>query len=277
MTTIKPWDKRCGGYPGCQGIITHQTIQDRMQEEIDELRAKLEAMGKQEVWISVDGYEGLYEISSHGNLRNSKTLKQLAKSIAGKGYVKADLWKDGQRWQTYMHRLVAAAFIGDGPGKEVNHKNGMKTDNRASNLEWVTSSENTLHSYYELGNCISPIKATNLQTGDISEFASIAMAKRDGFDTEAICDCLYGRRVSYKGFSWQRTDMTAAGAVEQPAPQGCGWKGCGKTDASGYTHDCAYPQCVQTTQHESDCAVHNEPAYPAGPGDCGATDKEQGS
>jgi len=53
----------------------------------------------------------------------------------------------------YIHRLVADAFIPKKLGAEdVNHKNGIRSDNRAENLEWVTPSENMLHSTHVLGN-----------------------------------------------------------------------------------------------------------------------------
>jgi hypothetical protein len=50
-----------------------------------------------------------------------------------------------------VHRLVAIAFIGEQEGMQVNHKNGIKSDNRIENLEWVTPSQNIRHSINELG------------------------------------------------------------------------------------------------------------------------------
>ena len=66
----------------------------------------------------------------------------------GRGYQALLLNKDGSYKQTYVHRLVAEAFIPNPRGKkEVNHKDGNKKNNCAENLEWVTSSENKIHAH----------------------------------------------------------------------------------------------------------------------------------
>lgn len=73
--------------------------------------------------------------------------------ISNSGYVLINLNKDNDRIATTVHRIVAEAFC-DGRTEDrsdVNHKNGIKTDNRAENLEWVTKSENMLHSFRVLG------------------------------------------------------------------------------------------------------------------------------
>lgn len=79
----------------------------------------------------------------------SRVLKE---AIAGKGYRQVALGAGRDR-RRYVHRLVAAAFCVRGSeSQEVNHKNGIKTDNRAENLEWVTKQQNGLHSAHVLGN-----------------------------------------------------------------------------------------------------------------------------
>lgn len=66
----------------------------------------------------------------------------------GRGYANITLIKNGNKFKTVIHRLVAKAFIPNPENKpEVNHINGNKRDNRLDNLEWCTSSENRKHAF----------------------------------------------------------------------------------------------------------------------------------
>ena len=119
-----------------------------------------------EIWKPVVGYEDLYEISSYGKLKRlassslgyknevSNRPERIIKStINRKGYLRNDLYKHDyetsrmKRKCVLVHRLVAAAFIGEQPKDkpQVNHKNGIKTDNHYSNLEWCDNYENQMH------------------------------------------------------------------------------------------------------------------------------------
>lgn len=101
----------------------------------------------QEVWKSIKGFEGLYEVSDLGNVRNING--RLRKPfLIHQGYLMIDLFHNYKRRHARVNRLVAEAFISNPDNKtEVNHKNGNKTDNRAENLEWTTKSENMIHAY----------------------------------------------------------------------------------------------------------------------------------
>lgn len=83
-----------------------------------------------------------FEVSSLGWVRRSDDKSAVYVRFQSKGYVQARTSK-----LVYVHKLVAEAFHGLRPeGGQVNHINGCKSDNRASNLEWVTGLENIEHS-----------------------------------------------------------------------------------------------------------------------------------
>jgi hypothetical protein len=119
-----------------------------------------EIMHNTEIWISVVGYEGMYEVSSHGRVKSlprmarlnyrPRKLKEriLRPGLSGNGYETVVLYKPGHRQSHCIHRLVAEAFIPN-PMRyaEVNHKDGEKLNCNVTNLEWCTSSYNTKHAY----------------------------------------------------------------------------------------------------------------------------------
>lgn len=113
-----------------------------------------------ETWRPVVGYEGWYEVSDSGRVKRTKTVpgtwagRMLALPLNSYGYPCVCLHRstrDSQKTFT-VHRLVMAAFVGPCPlGREVNHKNGVKTGNRVGNLEYVTGKENRRHAREVLG------------------------------------------------------------------------------------------------------------------------------
>lgn len=103
---------------------------------------------KIEIWKDIENYEGYYQISNYGRVKNLKTQNILSLSdINNVGYYRITLYTPNKK-RFFIHRLVAYHFCeGYKEGLVVNHKDGDKQNNYYENLEWVTRSENDLHAY----------------------------------------------------------------------------------------------------------------------------------
>lgn len=115
-------------------------------------------------WKNVIDYEDNYIVNELGqiktiatNFRNVKPGKILTPTICKNGYRVIRLSKNKISRAFYVHRIVARAFLGECPTKhEVNHKDGNRSNNKLSNLEYMTRSENNYHAYHVLGRKPAP-------------------------------------------------------------------------------------------------------------------------
>lgn len=182
-----------------------------------------------EIYVPIEGYEK-YEISNMGNVKNSITGKIISQRKSN-GYKRVNLRKGNVKYEkphvANVHRLVAAAFVyNDSPDTKtyVNHIDGNKENNEATNLEWCTARENTLHAirtglmhcdYKRNGEITAekmrkPVIQMDMVGNVINTFDSAADAaktihNRGTIETAANCigkACLNKIRQAY-GYKWK--------------------------------------------------------------------------
>lgn len=164
-----------------------------------------------------------YEVSPQGAIIKSNTGKAVYQQMTRRGYHQVRLQTgqgDARGRQVFsVHRLVAEAFLLNPEGlPEVNHKNGDKSDNSVSNLEWVSSAENVAHAvanklyrspktgtgkFNELHSRSRPIAQYTKDGVFIKEYPSLQEAGRQGFHLGNVCSALKGRYKSTGGFLWK--------------------------------------------------------------------------
>lgn len=188
-----------------------------------------------ETWKMIEGFENLYEVSDLGRVRslcrvcNTNTVSKksnariLKQEITIHGYCRVRLYAPNRKPKHYaVHRLVAQAFIGNVESdKEINHKNEIKTDNRACNLEICTSKENCNYgtrnqrlSVANTGKKMSiknkkllaqrsskPVKQIGIDGEIMRVYSSIIQAsKATGIEKSDISHCLSGNRKTAGGY-----------------------------------------------------------------------------
>lgn len=114
-----------------------------------------------EIWKDVDGFEGLYQISSYGKIKSlhyygGDREKVLIPIKDKDGYLTIGIWKNKKRHSRKIHRLVAAAFIPNPENlPQVNHKDENPENNMVENLEWCTCRYNINYGTHNLKNAIA--------------------------------------------------------------------------------------------------------------------------
>ncbi len=135
------------------------------------------------VWKQIPGFEGLYDVSSDGDVFSFKTSKLLKVCIGSAGYPQVDLCRQGKRRTYAIHQLVAAAFIGGRPdGMVVCHNDGDKMNNRPENLRIDSQTENNrdkiTHGTIAAGEKNSKAKLTADSVIEIRRLAASGISHR---------------------------------------------------------------------------------------------------
>lgn len=142
------------------------------------------------MWKPIKGFEGYYEVSDKGEIRNIKTGKLKSLRIKKNGYIDIDLYKNGEVSWKRVHILVAEAFIPNPNNYPiVMHKDNNKSNNCVENLEWGTISKNTKDAYDNglfIHNKLMKYLVYNNETGFKKEYIGAKSIKEDlgiGIDT----------------------------------------------------------------------------------------------
>ena len=206
-----------------------------------------------EEWKAIQGYEGIYEVSNFGNVRSlprykrgnfdskvfieGKTIKQVKNN---RGYYIVQLSKNNKVKNFSVHRLVAEAFIPN-PNNfpQVNHKDEDKSNNRVSNLEWMTLKRNI--NYGTRNKRMALTKGKNVKAFDddgnfIMWFCSIAVAEKITGISD-ISRCTLGKTEHAGGYVWK---IVKQGGVSDDV---CEWRLCNE-EANVYDTSCRNPHIL---------------------------------
>lgn len=194
----------------------------------------------QEIWKPIEGFIN-YQVSNSGKIKSHKRVR-IGNNKAGKnklngkkfnytvpekilkpiqtstGYLAVTLYNNKKIGNPIsIHRIIAKAFIPNPENKpQVNHKDGNKQNYDISNLEWVTISENSLHSYKVLGRqswligkfgkkhpTSKPVNQLDIKGNFIRRWESGRLTNALGFDSGSITRCCQGISNIHKGYKWE--------------------------------------------------------------------------
>lgn len=156
---------------------------------------------RNEIWKDAPGFPG-YQVSNAGRVRS---FYRVLAPDSVKGYYRVRLYKNNRVYRIFIHRLVAMAFVPNPDGlPQINHKNEIKTDNRAENLEWCTAKYNNAYGTGRERAAKSRSKAVGQYTTGgilVATYDKIKDA-REKYGSH-IFSVLAGKRKTAGGFVWK--------------------------------------------------------------------------
>lgn len=168
-----------------------------------------------EIWkpVDIEYYKDEYLVSNLGNIKSLKNNIIMKPSRLYNGYLTIPLTRNGYTTRYTVHRLVATAFI-QNPNNmpQINHKNGIRTDNNITNLEWCTAQENIKDAinrnrgrgYIKVGGQPKKVKQYALDGKFIKEWNSIKeVTKQININSGNIVNCCKGKRKTAGKFIWK--------------------------------------------------------------------------
>jgi len=185
-----------------------------------------------EIWKSVEGYERYYMVSNYGRVKSlsrkvkrgkngyvytkEKILKQTPNT---NGYLRVFLCVNKKRKTKYVHRLVAKMFLGDQMCEEriqVNHKDGVKTNNHVDNLEWCSHEENLEHAFEN--KLIKHGEESHLSKLKKKDLVLIEAMRSEGRTMEEIASVFDVHRTTIgrvlNDVTWKRTERVQLSLIK---------------------------------------------------------------
>lgn len=137
-------------------------------------------------WKTIPGYDGCYQASTHGCIRNTRTRRVLTPYTKDEhGYLRVTLCAQGRKFRRSVHRLICETFYGPSPDDKphVDHIDGVVRNNASGNLRWISNKDNQRKRHVGLGNP-THFGVNNRVTEE--EHQTMLRMYRDGESTGAI-------------------------------------------------------------------------------------------
>ena len=187
----------------------------------------------EEIWKDIEGYEGLYQVSTWGRVRSlnynhTGKTQILRPGVTHWGYLQVAIYKDGEQKSYKVHRLVAAAFLPNPNGlPEINHKDEDKQNNHVDNLELCDRAYNNSYGTHNArmirSQLNSPTKSKRVRCIETNTvYPSGGEAERKtGISRKSISSACHGKYKTAGGFHWEFVTNSAReqSALEAPGEE----------------------------------------------------------